>query len=464
MEEIDVKPNIKVEAVDWPEPPANFHHPEVPVALPDQKPNISNFSFPSVVKEELILEDDTPPFEPASGVPDGPEPVTTGLNQSASAEEDSNGPSSDITPGKFACTICQLSFPKKRDIQRHQREEHKQLYFCNTCDKSFDKPCRLKRHAPSCKGRSLYCATCDKTFDAVKAWYKHRASHRNVESKKFQCQLCHKPFTARSGSLQHEWEVHKFIRPELADVVTICKMCNKPCYSKDSYEQHLQSHMHIENKTFQCKICEKCFGSENCLKGHTTRQECEKKHFASNKELQTHTKNFHELRKPSAVDLILTDERGHFKCPKCDTTYENRQSCLKHILRHEALETGKYRCQICGRACTTKVLPKVKSEPSLHERGNGIRQLRKRVSNPPDLKSEPTLHKRPKPIEIKPEPFQLVRRKAGRPKGSRRMVLGWLFIKEEPQLHVRRKVGRPKSRKRCKGKWTKTGGTVGSAS
>lgn len=34
-------------------------------------------------------------------------------------------------------------------------------------------------------------------------------------------------------------------------------MCNKPCYSKDSYEQHLQSHMHIENKTFQCKICEK---------------------------------------------------------------------------------------------------------------------------------------------------------------------------------------------------------------
>ncbi|XP_038111553.1 uncharacterized protein LOC6045416 [Culex quinquefasciatus] len=112
MDELDVKPNIKVEAVDWSEPPANFHHPEVPVALPDQKPNISNFSFPSVVKEELILEDDTPPFEPASGVPDGPEPVTPGLNQYASAEQDSNGPSSDITPGKFACTICQLSFPK----------------------------------------------------------------------------------------------------------------------------------------------------------------------------------------------------------------------------------------------------------------------------------------------------------------------------------------------------------------
>uniref|UniRef100_A0A8D8H5F2 Zinc finger protein 443 n=2 Tax=Culex pipiens TaxID=7175 RepID=A0A8D8H5F2_CULPI len=402
MDELDVKPNIKIEAVDWPKPPTNCHHPEVPVAHPDQKPNISNFTFPSVVKEELILEDDNPQFEPASGVPGAPEPVTPDLNQYASAEEDSNDPSSDLNPGKVACTICQLSFPKKRDLQRHQREEHKQLYFCNTCDKSFDKPCRLKRHAPSCKGRPLYCATCDKTFDAVKAWYKHRASHRNVESKKFQCQLCHKPFTARSGSLQHEWEVHKFIRPELADEVTICKMCNKPCYSKDSYEQHLQSHMHIENKTFQCKICEKCFGSENCLKGHTTRQECEKKvmlgangvyncfecsktfsqqiflirhmrrhahiingtykcdlcgkHFASNKELQTHTKNFHELRKPSAVDLILTDERGHFKCPKCDTTYENRQSCLKHILRHEALETGKYRCQICGRACTTKVV------------------------------------------------------------------------------------------------------------
>ncbi|KAL9707876.1 hypothetical protein quinque_011394 [Culex quinquefasciatus] len=87
MEEIDVKPNIKVEAVDWSEPPANYQHPEVPVALPDQKPNISNFNFPSVVKEELILEDDTPPFEQASGVPDGPEPVTTGLNQYASAEE-----------------------------------------------------------------------------------------------------------------------------------------------------------------------------------------------------------------------------------------------------------------------------------------------------------------------------------------------------------------------------------------
>ncbi|KAL9692176.1 hypothetical protein quinque_005479 [Culex quinquefasciatus] len=170
MEEIDVKPNIKVEAVDWSEPPANYQHPEVTrLHFRTRNSNISNFNFPSVVKEELILEDDTPPFEPASGVPDGPEPVTTGLNQYASAEEDSNGPSSDITPGKFACTICQLSFPKKRDLQRHQREEHKQLYFCNTCDKFSTKPCRLKRHAPNCKGRLLYCATCDKTFDAVKA-------------------------------------------------------------------------------------------------------------------------------------------------------------------------------------------------------------------------------------------------------------------------------------------------------
>ncbi|KAL9692174.1 hypothetical protein quinque_005477 [Culex quinquefasciatus] len=290
---------------------------------------------------------------------------------------------------------------------------------------------------------ALSCAICDKHFASPQQYKLHKKRHAKIDSGNFKCTYCSKILGSNQKLKSHEMRKHrddpvqkcpeKRNRTQLTSQNharsfwktytanrTSTKAQKEPMQAKSPAFRHWKGR---PKGSRQCPVCKQWFLTQDDLRVHFP------VHNQRSKPVET--KMEYNQDRPNPVEIMPAD---HQLDPELSKPLEMKSEPILNVRRKAGRPKGSR---------NSSSLPKVKSEPSLHERGNGIRQLRKRVSNPPDLKSEPTLHKRPKPIEIKPEPFQLVRRKAGRPKGSRngsRLIV----IKEEPQLHVRRKVGRPK--------------------
>uniref|UniRef100_A0A8D7ZUP5 (northern house mosquito) hypothetical protein n=1 Tax=Culex pipiens TaxID=7175 RepID=A0A8D7ZUP5_CULPI len=290
---------------------------------------------------------------------------------------------------------------------------------------------------------ALSCARCDKHFASPQQYKLHKKRHAKIDSGNFKCTYCSKILGSNQKLKSHEMRKHRTIpsksvlksemnpidQPKPCSIILEDKLRQqdvKEIPKKTQRKQKSPDFRHWKGRpkgSRQCPVCKQWFLSQDDLRVHFPVHHQRSKH--------DETKVEYDQDRPIPVGAMPAD---HQLDPELETPLEIKSEPVLNVRRKAGRPKGSR---------NSSSLLKVKSEPSLHERGNGIRQLRKRVSSPPELKSEPTLHERPKPNEIKPEPFQLVRRKAGRPKGSRngsRLIV----IKEEPQLHVRRKVGRPK--------------------
>ncbi|XP_038110325.1 zinc finger protein 709 [Culex quinquefasciatus] len=327
------------------------------------------------------------------------------------------------------CPVCKNWYHTAAGLQRHLQRHHgmQENEILPTVDIDT----------------ALSCAICDKHFASPQQYKLHKKRHAKIDSGNFKCTYCSKILGSNQKLKSHEMRKHRTI-PSKSVLKSEMNPIDqpKPCTiiledihrqqdvkespKKTQRKQKSPAFRHWKGRpkgSRQCPVCKQWFLTQDDLRVHFPVHNQRSKHVE--------TKMEYNQDRPNPVEIMPAD---HQLDPELSKPLEMKSEPILNVRRKAGRPKGSR---------NSSSLPKVKSEPSLHERGNGIRQLRKRVSNPPDLKSEPTLHERPKPIEIKPEPFQLVRRKAGRPKGSRngsRLIV----IKEEPQLHVRRKVGRPK--------------------
>uniref|UniRef100_A0A8D7ZUF3 Zinc finger protein 521 n=1 Tax=Culex pipiens TaxID=7175 RepID=A0A8D7ZUF3_CULPI len=291
---------------------------------------------------------------------------------------------------------------------------------------------------------ALSCARCDKHFASPQQYKLHKKRHAKIDSGNFKCTYCSKILGSNQKLKSHEMRKHRTIpsksvlksemntinQPKTCTIILEDKLRQqdiKEIPKKTKCKQKSPDFRHWKGRpkgSRQCPVCKEWFLSQDDLRVHFPVHNQRAKH--------DETKMEYDQDRPNPVEVMPADH--HQLAPELNKPLEIKSEPVLNVRRKAGRPKGSR---------NSSSLPKVKSEPSLLERGNGIRQLRKRVSSPPELKSEPTLHERPKPSEIKPEPSQLERRKAGRPKGSRngsRLSV----VKEEPLLHVRRKVGRPK--------------------
>lgn len=105
---------------------------------------------------------------------------------------------------------------------------------------------------------SLSCDKCSKKFTKQRSYTEHMLRHRNIDSKRFMCESCRKVFGNWSELDRHQ-QLHGggIVKPELQYKCEF-HSCDKVCDSKKSFEEHLKAHRNEQKKGEKRHRCEKC--------------------------------------------------------------------------------------------------------------------------------------------------------------------------------------------------------------
>uniref|UniRef100_A0A8D8NCI7 Zinc finger protein 600 n=1 Tax=Culex pipiens TaxID=7175 RepID=A0A8D8NCI7_CULPI len=309
---------------------------------PESKETTS-FCYETVVKEEVILEDEFVPSEVES--------------------EEQLPPGSEEDPNKkiMVCEECNKSYTN-RELFRSHKYKHRMLkegkFTCKICDKKFRDKYALTIHlqgihlvsklikpVSSKKGDTnesdvkqfpktitnengqFKCTECDEKFEFLYLQQRHIRRHTALKQELYKCEECNKAFASNPEFLSHMKRVHEqyakkalqvFVKEE--DGVFICSKCNKTFGERHLCQQHILKHLLLtKERTVSCPKCPKTFISEKYLVKH------EAWHEAS-------------IKKQSEV----------IKCDECNKTFKTKRILSRHLRRHAAMKEGKYQCKICS--------------------------------------------------------------------------------------------------------------------
>ncbi|XP_044727324.1 zinc finger protein 470-like [Chrysoperla carnea] len=223
-------------------------------------------------------------------------------------------------PSNFTCNTCNKVYTNIYDLKRHKFK--RSTLQCQRCDKSFKDRCSLKKHTKEVHSRIEKYVTCHICGRSItkKCLQNHLETH-NEHRDKVKCDICSKELSQQSLQ-NHIRQVHgdqKAIRNHLCNICGFaarkpsdlqrhllihsterpyaCDRCEKTYRRDDSLKQHI-SHVHLNERKYQCKFCSQAFYERRHLVHHERRHTGEKPHkcevcgkaFAQKTALITHTK------------------------------------------------------------------------------------------------------------------------------------------------------------------------------
>lgn len=252
-----------------------------------------------ICEENVITQEAQPPNDkPESWQGEVPAPA---VSQTEEGEEE----------GKVhKCDICEKTFERLKYLKRHLRG-HTNIFHCSKCNKRFVRKETLQNHAcdtgnarPGPEEDAAYaCEFCGVSFQKQKYLLRHMAAHTG----EFRCNSCNREFSRKESLLQH---IKKFHPEEMAltkERVFPCDKCNRVF----SREVTLVNHMKLHKGTHTCDVCGRSFASGFSLEKHT-------------------------------CGCILKTDTGYL-CKACNKTFNAEPAAL----RHQALHSGEFTCQIC---------------------------------------------------------------------------------------------------------------------
>lgn len=205
----------------------------------------------------------------------------------------------------IACVACNRRFTSWRELQRHRRENFKELkinaYECAHCDAKFTDRGYLTNHLKVHAGKQLFCEYCSANFTRIDHLKAHIQTQHGVGAvgeggKCFVCDICSLQFTLKQN-LQVHMRVHTKERK------FECSYCRK----RYAYLCDLKRHLfqHEGNSPYQCQICQKAFYSKSNLNVHLRSHQglkkfsceicCQK--FTQKVSLENHRKSIHKIQK-----------------------------------------------------------------------------------------------------------------------------------------------------------------------
>lgn len=112
---------------------------------------------------------------------------------------------SDFTIKRYPCLICHQRFSTADDHRTHMLTHNSVDVFkphvCPLCNKSFLRKRELDRHIAIHTGMKPFkCTNCDKRFGRKDKLVRHMRIHEN---KIFNCQICGNTFTRKDSLAQH---------------------------------------------------------------------------------------------------------------------------------------------------------------------------------------------------------------------------------------------------------------------
>lgn len=199
---------------------------------------------------------------------------------------------------EFKCHVCGEEYPKMQVLSIHCRTVHQTnpqvLCWCGALLSTWK---RLMAHKSKHiqENDEYKCDCCSISYKTKTAFEKHlKARHGPDGPIKFVCSICGKQFKERQILKNHE-RVHlpddlklkhpclycgkKFVNSHCLKIhiarihekvaLHTCEVCGKSCITKSDLKWHMDKH--VEERNYECEICQLKFKSPNSLRIHKRR-------------------------------------------------------------------------------------------------------------------------------------------------------------------------------------------------
>lgn len=263
----------------------------------------------------------------------------------------------------ITCKDCpDLKFPKFGLYKCHMRSQHGQSWsYVTCCNTKFDKRHRLLEHISYHQDPDKFkCPECGRQFTSNEKIQNHqRTMHRPKDQLKHECDKCGKRFL-KSCTLKTHMVVHLTKEEKDAKCNLICDECGNGFMSKYKLERHMEQ-VHLNLHLFVCDICAKVYKTKSQYRYHYTtahpsepqpKVQCKlcEKFFLNELCLKDHVKGMHS-------------ERGTHVCNICGKISQTLRAMRSHK-RYMHEYTRKYVCTICNKAF--KVADGLKEHMTVH--------------------------------------------------------------------------------------------------
>eukprot|EP00042_Codosiga_hollandica_P008913 m.20543 g.20543 ORF g.20543 m.20543 type:complete len:368 (+) comp32049_c0_seq1:212-1315(+) len=208
-------------------------------------------------------------------------------------------PSDTPLPQMFPCSMCNLTFLRQRNLEKHAlSHKDSRTFTCEFCAVRFTSRSNLRTHYRTHTGEKPYaCDQCDAVFSQPNSRNRHvRARHSEKEFDRL----------AREESLRQ--------------LGIICSICQRPFGKKKALSHHFRI-MHCE-QPFACSYCQARFSYRSGLEKHE----------------RTHT------------------GAAPFTCSKCNFAFTQHSSLRRHMKVHT--EDKEFKCTTCPHPSAAPVTSK----------------------------------------------------------------------------------------------------------
>ncbi|XP_055621842.1 zinc finger protein 665-like isoform X2 [Toxorhynchites rutilus septentrionalis] len=257
------------------------------------------------------------------------------------------------------CVVCKATFASTVALRAHQREHQRViLYNCPNCSEAYNSQLLLNTHLKNVHAdiKNHVCDLCGNGYPTRKQLLSHLGRHRNPSRKansnmpgQYICDICGKEFNFRVTLKRHVFNFHMNQRKFQ------CEVCEKVLVSAEGLKLHMRSHS--EDQLVMCELCGKGFAQPYRLREHMIR------HARVDVDIRCVICN-RSFRDPKKLELHLKSHTGEteFSCSPCQRHFATERHYRLHMKRMHESEVN---CPVCDKLFPTE--KKMKNHIRIHD-------------------------------------------------------------------------------------------------